>query len=125
MPACPAQAGVILLPTCPESNLGRRRRGKCKAGQRAGVDACHLSDVREINSLNYITIGHAIADLDLLMLAIEVLVRLGHAYRSDPSLVEGNMVAAPAVTVAPKDQTYLEVGKIKLSSFFDVTSQLA
>ncbi len=77
-----------------ESGAGRGCRGQGEAGQQAGVDPGDLGDVGEVDPLDHVAERHAVADLDLLMLAVEVLVGLGQADGGEPSLVERDVVAA-------------------------------
>ena len=85
----------------------------------------HPRDVVEVHELDQVAELHSVDHLDVLVLVVEVLPRLGEPRRRVALTLEREVVAAAQVTVAPPDQPDVHAGQLERRHLRDEPAELA
>ncbi len=120
----PGQGRVVLDRPDLDRRLLRGWGSEGEGRHRRRVHAGHVGDIGEIDLLGHVPIRHAVLDADVLVLAIEVLGRLGEADGRDIPREERHVVAASQVAIGPEDRPGPEPGDVERGRLVDEPRQL-
>src|SRR5271157_2877112 len=104
----PSYSGIVLQLLRQQAHVCRRRRRQCQRSQGGRVQPGHVGGVVEIYKLRQVTIFDAVLGANVLVLMVVILAEFCEAHRSVSLLVEGEMIAAAQVAVAPEDHERLK-----------------
>src|SRR5271165_785901 len=104
----PRYSGIVLQLLRQEAYIRRRRRGRGQRRQRCRVQTRHVCRVVVIHELRQIAVLNAVLGAYVLVLVVIVLAKFREPDGSESLLIEGKMIAAAQVAIAPEHHERLK-----------------